>query len=52
MSLPLLDEWEIPTNEVIYGKASLQSGKGAFSKVYIQRIVKCPIINSKVQPSA
>ena len=45
---PLLDHWEIPANEVIMEKLL---GEGAFGEVY-KGIIKCPIVNPKVRPSA
>ena len=41
---PLLDEWEIPANEVVVEE---QLGEGAFGEVY-KGVVKCPITNLKV----
>ena len=45
---PLLDHWEIPANEVIMDSLLWE---GAFSEVY-KGIIKCPIVNPKVRPSA
>ena len=44
---PLVDEWEIPSNEVIIEDCL---GEGAFGEVY-KGIIKCPIINPKVKLS-
>ena len=44
----ILDNWEIPANEVIIEDCL---GEGAFGEVY-KGIVKCPIINPKVKLSA
>ena len=48
LTSPLLDQWEIPPNEVIIEDCL---GEGAFGEVY-KGIVKCPIVNPKVKLSA
>ena len=46
-SLPQPDNWEIPSKEIIMEDLL---GEGAFGEVY-KGVIKCPIINPKVQPS-
>ena len=43
----LMDDWEIPANEVIMEKLL---GEGAFGEVY-KGIIKCPIVNPRVPSS-
>ena len=45
---PMLDEWEIPANEIIMEDCL---GEGAFGEVY-KGVIKCPIVNPKVKLSA
>ena len=41
---PLLDQWEVPANEVIVDK---QLGEGAFGEVY-KGVIKGPLRNPKI----